>query len=81
MLYCKFYFLLLSGNSLAQEWKSFGANEYFYEPSFVSNGYDGAVEMCNNYDATLAIITSEEQNQFIAYDLTGYQRELCSSAD
>ena len=82
MLYCKFCLLLLIVDSIAQKWMTFEANEYFYDSDPNGTvGYDQAVEICNDYNATLAIITSQEQNQFIVDDLTGKQRELIFSAD
>ena len=71
-MWWSYAYLLLSVESLAQEWVTFGANEYFYESDLNDNvGYYGATEICNDHNATLAIITSEEQNQFIAHSLTG----------
>ena len=58
-------FVGLVSHATCQDWQPFGDNEYYFATELAS-GYDGANSVCSEEGATLAIIHSEEENNFIS---------------
>ena len=61
------YILLHAGSSFGQEWQVNGDYEYYFASPSAAISYDEARAACTSQDndATLAIIKSQAQNDFV----------------